>query len=59
MRFRVLVSVKTVETWEIDARDEAEARELWEEGSLLRTDGYEMEKILSVKEAVKTTAGPV
>jgi hypothetical protein len=50
MKYKVEVSVKTVETWEIDARNEAEARELWEEGSLLRTDGYEMEEILSVTE---------
>lgn len=48
MKYKVVVSVKTVETWEIDARDESEARELWEDGWLLRTEGYEMEKILSV-----------
>jgi hypothetical protein len=52
MKYRVAVSVKTVETWEIDAKDESEAHQLWEEGLLLRTDGYEMEKILSVEVAV-------
>jgi hypothetical protein len=50
MKYQVAVVVKTVETWEIVADDEAGARELWEEGSLLSTNGYEMEKILSVKE---------
>jgi len=48
MKYRVVVSVLTKETWEIDAKDEAEARELWEEGWLLRTEGYKIEKILSV-----------
>jgi hypothetical protein len=50
MRYKVVVAVNTVETWEIDANDEAVARKLWEEGILLHTGGYKMEKILSVTE---------
>jgi hypothetical protein len=32
MKYRVVASVLTKETWEIDTENEAEARELWEKG---------------------------
>jgi len=51
MKYRVVVSVMTVETWEVeDVENEAEACEQWEEGHLLSTGGYKMDEILSVTE---------
>lgn len=51
MKYRVVVSVLTKETWDVEAKDEAEARELWlEEGSLKHTGDYKAEQILSVTE---------
>jgi hypothetical protein len=49
MKFIVKAIIRTTETWEVLARDEAEARELYEEGLLLSTDGYELEDIHSVE----------
>ncbi len=51
MKYRVVVSVLTRETWDVEADDEAQARELWErEGDLRRTEGYKMQEFLSVTE---------
>ena len=50
MKYRVVVGVITRETWEIEAKDEPEARERWEEGWLKHTIGYRMQDILSVTE---------
>ena len=51
MKYRIVASVLTVETWEVDdVENETEARECWEEGRLLSTSGYKLDKILSIKE---------
>ncbi len=50
--FTVRAIIRTTETWEVLARNEAEASELFEEGRLLRTDGYKLERIDSVEPAV-------
>jgi hypothetical protein len=49
-KYRVVASVLTRETWEIEANDEAEARANWEEGDLKRTEGYTIQEILSLTE---------
>jgi hypothetical protein len=49
--FIVKAIIRTIETWEVRARDEAEARRLYEEGWLRSTDGYELERIDSVEPA--------
>jgi hypothetical protein len=54
-KFIVQAIIRTVETWEVLARDETEARETYEEGLLLRTYGYEQEGIESVTEQAETT----
>ena len=47
-KFIVKVIIRVTETWEVLACDETEARALFEEGILLRSDGYELEGVDSV-----------
>jgi hypothetical protein len=56
--FIVKAIIRTTETWEIYARDEAEAGKLFEEGVLLSTGEYKLERILSV-ETVDTASNPL
>ncbi len=51
MKFIVKAIIRTTETWEVIAHDEAQACKLFEEGQLLNTDGYELERIDSVEPA--------
>jgi len=50
-KFIVKAIIRTTETWEVIAHDEAQACELYEEGQLLNTAGYELERIHSVEPA--------
>ena len=55
-KFIVKAIIRTTETWEVMARDEAEASERFEEGWLRNTCGYKLERIESVEPADTTVA---
>ena len=57
-KFIVKAFIRTTETWEIYARDEAEAGKLFEDGVLLSTGGYKLERIISI-ETVDTPIKPL
>ncbi len=40
--------IRTVETWEVSAHDEAHAIRTFENGMLMKTEAYELERIESV-----------
>jgi hypothetical protein len=48
-KFTVRAIIRTTETWEVLARDEAEASRRFEDGILLNTEGYKLERIDSVE----------
>ena len=51
MKFIVKAIIRTTETWEVIAHDEAQTCELFEEGQLLNTAAYELERIHSIEPA--------